>query len=258
MKFQSLDSFSKSNKSESIVIVGNGPSLMNTPLNFKFPSFAMNRISMLYKETTWRPDYFLCTTTNIADSGWRADIMQSLDLQIPCFVWEDLLKNIPDHYTNIVPVKCAFGDVVTNEPSLSLWCENPLDSPVSKFGTSLLVAVQLAVFMGYSNIYLVGCDLNFSEPPLKIRVVRKLIYVLNKFTAGQGFTLDVNFNDANHFSPSYGTPGFKAKTLNENMQCAHDIIKLASSKYNFSVFNCSLSDGLKTYERIPISHILSA
>jgi|LauGreDrversion4_2_1035121.scaffolds.fasta_scaffold168580_1 hypothetical protein len=253
---QLLD-FDNSSTSDSIVIVGNGPSLLKTPMNFKYPSFAMNRISLLYQQTSWRPDYFLCTTTNIADQDWRSDIVKSIDLGIPCFVWENLLEYLPRSYSNVVPIRCAFGDVVTNQPSLSLWCSDPLNKPLSKFGTSLLVAVQLAVFMRYKNIYLVGCDLGFKDPFLLHRVVNKLVNYTNKLTKFFDFKLKIKFDDSNHFSSSYGTPGFSSKVLNQNMTCAHEIIKLASTTYGFHVYNASLSGGLVIHDSVDIKTIIA-
>jgi len=252
---RTLDFFRNNPKSDSIVIVGNGPSLASTPLNFRFPSFAMNRIAQLYPSSSWRPDYFLCTTTNIADPDWRSDILKSIELGIPCFVWENLLEYLPTNYSNVVPIKCAFGDVVTNQPSLSLWCSDPLNKPLSKFGTSLLVAVQLAVFMGYKNIYLVGCDLGFKDPILLHRIASKFVRYSNKLFKKFDFQLKIEFDDSNHFSSSYGTPGYSSKILNQNMKCAHEIIKLASKTHDFVVYNASLSQGLVIHEKVNIESI---
>ena len=181
----------------------------------------MNRISCFIR-ILLRPDYFLCTTTNIQDPEWRADIIESIELGIPCFVWDKLFEFLPTTYPNVVPIKCDFGDVITSDPSLSLWCSDPLSKPLSKFGTSLLVALQLSVFMGYKNIYLVGCDLGFTEISVAEKVVKKITKYINKIFKCYGFQLKIISNDSNHFSKSYGTPGFSADVLNKNMLCAQD------------------------------------
>lgn len=240
----------------SIVIVGNGPSLARTPMNFRYPSIAMNRISLLYENTLWRPDYFVCTTTNIQYKDWLNDIIRTLDLNIPCFVWEDLLRYIPTKYTNIVPIKCDYGNIITNKPSLSLWCSDPENEPISKFGTSLMVATQIAVFMGYKTLYLVGCDLGFSDPNLLVRIAKRVVNYSNKLTKNCGFTLKVIYDDRSHFAGNYDTPGCSSRVLNSNMLCAHRTMKMAADKYNFKIFNASLSKGLNVHPYADISDIL--
>ena len=252
-----LHKLKNSATSDSIIIVGNGPSLNLTPLNFKYPSFAMNRISLIYPQTSWRPSYFLCVTSNIKDRAWRNNIQQSVDLGIPSFIWNNLSDYINLSQPNIFGIECDRGEVITSKPDLSLWCQDPLSTPLSKFGTSILVAVQLSVFMGYKNIYLVGCDLNFSFPPLPIKILEKSCKVFNKYLSKKGYQLILDETDPNHFSQNYGTPGLRSNQLNTNMLCAHEVIKLASRKFGFNVFNCSLSDGLHVHPLADIDNILS-
>ena len=75
---------------ESICIIGNGPSLSKVDLNkIRFKTMAVNRISLLYKEQNWIPDFFVSTTENAIKSNvWREDIIKSLNL-----VKDTILKN---------------------------------------------------------------------------------------------------------------------------------------------------------------------
>ncbi|MGH7214847.1 MAG: hypothetical protein ACREIT_08790, partial [Tepidisphaeraceae bacterium] len=56
-------------------LVGNGPSLIRTPLDLLAGeyTFAMNRIALIYEKTIWRPSFFVCTTTNITRETWKRD-----------------------------------------------------------------------------------------------------------------------------------------------------------------------------------------
>ena len=73
--------FKNKHLGERCFIVGNGPSLKNTKLDLiknEF-SFAMNRISMIFDFTEWRPSYYSCTTTNIHRAEWKKDIRIMLE-----------------------------------------------------------------------------------------------------------------------------------------------------------------------------------
>ena len=46
-----------------VLIVGNGPSLNNTPLEKlknNFVSIGMNKINLIYEKSSWRPDIIAC------------------------------------------------------------------------------------------------------------------------------------------------------------------------------------------------------
>ncbi len=77
----SLSSFRDKYKGKRVFVIGNGPSLRDTPLNLlrNEYTFAMNRIALTYKTTKWRPSFFLCTTTNVVRPDWNKDIRESLE-----------------------------------------------------------------------------------------------------------------------------------------------------------------------------------
>src|SRR5690606_5753244 len=107
---------------------------------------------------------------------------------------------------NIYPLNCTDGQHIVPEAKDEWWSYNCAER-VSKFGTSMLVAMQLAVYMGFNPIYLVGCDLGFAPDPTQ----RK-----EKVEGA---------HDPNHFHPDYGTPGCSADQLNMNMPAAHRLAK---------------------------------
>ena len=55
-----LKSYKNKYKGETILVVGNGPSLKITPLDkFRITSLAMNKIDLLFDKTKWRPNFIV-------------------------------------------------------------------------------------------------------------------------------------------------------------------------------------------------------
>ena len=221
----------ENSESGPVVIVGNGPSIRNFDFSrlSGMKTFGMNRISRLYEEKHWIPDFFLCTTTNYTKDGWKSDIDLSLNKCAVSFVWDEL--NIELSSGNIYEIKCHDGDKTFDDITNDTWSTDPKRG-FSKFGTSMLVAIQLCVFLGFEEIYIIGADLGFVEKPLFIRVLNKV-----------GF----NFGDKNHFFGGYGTPGFNANTLNRNMIRAHEIALVNCS--NVRIYNATQGGALEVYPR---------
>ena len=175
-------------------------------------TFAVNRISMIYPHTEWRPTFYSCVTTNVIKRNhWAKDANKSIDLGVPSFVGQPIAKHLKKS-DNVVLINPRHGQHITDSPKLEWWSTDPSEY-VCKFGTSILVPAQLAVYMGFSEIIFVGCSQGFKE-----------------WKEGK---------DPNHFDKSYGTPGLPPEQLNKNMKAAHRLIKNASEKFGFRVLDCS-------------------
>ncbi len=235
---------------ERVFMVGNGPSIANTPMDFlcgEF-TFAMNRISMLYESTKWRPSFFVCTTTNVELDDWRADIMKTIDAGTPTFIWDELSKWFDKGKTNIYALKCTHGEELTDNPEYSWWSDDP-SKTVCKYGTSMLVALQLAFYMGFKEVYLLGCDLGFQSE--KGIWASKWGKSLRKRGIGPKL-----LPDANHFNAKYGTPGFKASELNDNMLGAHKLVLRAAERHGVKVCNATIGGELELYPRVNLNQLI--
>lgn len=231
-------------KGKRVFILGNGPSLQKTNLNLIKDeySIAMNRISKIYDKTNWRPSFFVCTTSNVEDEEWRKDILETVDMGVPTFIWDELSKHF-DKYENIYNLKCTNGSEVSMDPPLEWWSYD-IEQRVTKFGTSMIVALQIAVYMGFDEIYILGADLGF-----KTSLLQKIFYRLRMKKIGHMF-------DKNHFFGSYGTPGFNSDTLNKNMVGAHVLAKKACEEKDIKVYNASIGGALEVYPRVDYYSLL--
>jgi hypothetical protein len=141
-------------------LVGNGPSLNDTPLDYLEHqySFATNQINLIYDQTIWRPTFYVAETARgwHWSSTWRKNITENvLYHNLVSFV----SRSIPLRGINVYPITMRFkaiykGGIV---PVFSKNCAEM----VGHLGTTMYAMFQLAAWMGFNPIFFVGCDLGY-------------------------------------------------------------------------------------------------
>jgi hypothetical protein len=139
-------------------VIGNGPSLKNTPLDLLKDqvTFATGRINLMYQSTTWRPTYYVLAEKlrNIDEPRLRLDFKEILSGETEGYVQvgmrEIMSGRESQHCTFFTTCLCAL-----NGPP-EKWHLPELCS----YGSSVHVAMQIATQLGYSPIYLLGCDIS--------------------------------------------------------------------------------------------------
>lgn len=142
-------------KGERCFIVGNGPSLTMTDLEMLKGEFCFgaNQIFLAFGKTSWRPDVYL--TVNVDTFlAYRQEI-DGLDCGIK-FIDSKAL----DYGVEIrEALYLRHGTFVLGEDFFS--------SDISRYyyngGTVVYTALQVAVYMGFEDIYLIGVDNNFTR-----------------------------------------------------------------------------------------------
>jgi hypothetical protein len=148
-------------------IVGNGPSLSRTNLDKLIgeTTFACNNIHLIYGQTRWRPTYYIRgeEAGYLEPEHWidSMNIQMAGESEIWCNEWfqREHPGYKPTRKVNTIK-SCAHYQRNFNDPaSPHLW-----HMPVlCAFGSSVNVAVQIAVQLGYGPLYLVGCDLDYKN-----------------------------------------------------------------------------------------------
>lgn len=146
---------------ERCFIVATGPSLRISDLEIlkknKVISFSMNRVYRAFEQTTWRPDFYV-----VAD--WRC-IQESGDeiIDIPVrykFISDEYLPfwdgDIPK---NIYKVHGHWSLVENELPNYS----EDIRYGIYTCATVTYNCFQLATYMGFKEIYLIGVDFNISS-----------------------------------------------------------------------------------------------
>lgn len=139
--------------------IGNGPSLRSDDLTVLYEhkeiTFAFNRIYNIFDETLWRPDFYISQDEKML-SGCEEKVNQLkmsvklipiqmkwyYDINIDDALYFNMNWRQKDNFEEFV-----FSDNAAKE----LACAN----------TGMYTAAQLAVYMGFAEIYLIGVDHHF-------------------------------------------------------------------------------------------------
>jgi len=154
-----LNSFKDVHKGEKVFMVGTGPSLtyeMLDQLQGQY-TFAMNNISIAYPHTEWRPYYYLNVSRSLLKYPyWQERASESIKAAKHTFYWSrNMIHAMQDQ-----PPESKFTFL-----SCHTWpvFEKDCWESVSRWGSSMFTALQLVVYMGFSRIYLIGCDLGYLD-----------------------------------------------------------------------------------------------
>lgn len=177
---QAMASYKDKHKGERCFIIGNGPSLRITDLsklNNEY-TIGMNRIFLMFEELGWLPSYYLCVNDLVIEQS-AADIQ---NLNMPRFVgWR--ARNYLQYEPGLHFLYTSYtGPGFTKDARNRIW----------EGGTVTYVALQLAYFLGFETVVLIGVDHNYVGQNGKP----------NETVVSQGA-------DPNHFSPNYFGKGFR-------------------------------------------------
>jgi hypothetical protein len=156
-----IQSLKNTKKGKRCFILGNGPSLTVEDLNKlkREDTFAFNRIYYMFDKTEWRPTYYMCVDVGVL--GMNLHTIESLDL--PNIILSDIARKAVREQTDNIHYIYDYSRFKLNrwgfdQPYIS---ENVSDHCCFCF-TVTYDAIQLAIYMGYSEIYLLGVDHNYS------------------------------------------------------------------------------------------------
>ena len=238
-------------KGERCFCVGNGPSLRETPLHLlkNEYSFGLNRIAKIYLTTTWRPSFYVNVTVAVLDDGWAADAREAM-IDTPSFVGFAAMPHIlsPESDSNRIAVPRNVFPVSVSKGGRDMgafrdsWSHNIADR-VSKTGSSMLAVMQIAVYLGFNPLIMVGCDARW-EP----------------------FDYEEDI-DPNHFVEDYWgkmnldgkkievTPE-RAKGYTDDAMWCHRLAKKECDKLGVNVYNATVGGDLEIYPRVDFMDVI--
>ena len=144
-------------KGKRCFICGNGPSLKAEDLTILHErgeyTFGMNRIFKIFPKTKWRPTFYICEDNVIMEN--IEDDVNAIECDykfIPSmFKWYYNIHIDNAYYFNIHFIENNHG--FSYDAAKCLEC----------VGTVTITCIQLAYYMGFSEVYLIGVDHNFSN-----------------------------------------------------------------------------------------------
>ena len=152
-------------------VIGNGPSLTISDLE-KLQgeiSFASNTIYAVYDYTTWRPNYYFMGDPAFAnkiaeDEMTLKKIVSNCDTAFISVLVKEFNKRNDDRFNNICYIRR--GNKIDNDSKLPCFSEE-CSEVVYASSTITYVLLQMAVYMGFNEIYLLGIDFSFSNEQYK-------------------------------------------------------------------------------------------
>lgn len=145
-------------------IIGNGPSLsINDLEKIKGEdSFAVNRIYRIFDKTEWRPTYFFAQDTRIVDEI-KDDVGTLLRECSSVFLNSSIYKQIKYGMKKKDNLYFIYidTDTINCYPNLPEFSENISERFHEGF-TVTYACIQMAVYMGYSEIYILGIDHSYN------------------------------------------------------------------------------------------------
>ncbi|MHC4206509.1 MAG: glycosyltransferase, partial [Planctomycetota bacterium] len=176
--YAKLAQYKDKHRGQRCIIIGNGPSLNKMDLSFlkNEITFGMNRIYLLFDKWDFRPTYYVSVNPLVIEQSAE----QICKIPSPKFLGLNGLPYIRNHQDTIF-LQSIPRPSFSNDPRNGLW----------EGHTVTYVAMQLAYFMGFSEVILIGVDHYFkSQGPANKEVIS-------------------DRDDQNHFHPHYFGKGVR-------------------------------------------------
>lgn len=218
-------------KGERCFIICTGPSLTLSDLELisNEYTFGMNSLNILYKQTDFRPSFYGCIDEGVFEK--MKDLIKKYDSEeTKVFISGRIRKHIhsplPSHWYNVSNnVAYHTYDRWFNN---KYWCKfsaNAVKGTYDMFSVTHFL-IQIAVFMGFKEIYLLGADCN-QQKGAKI-----------------------------HFE-EYGVPDTTIDTARERNICGYKEIKKYCDRNCIKVYNATRGGELEVFERKDLNDIIT-
>lgn len=142
---------------ETCFIIGNGPSLSVDDLESLYKnnalSFGFNRIFLMFDKTNWRPNFYVSQDEKMLYAC--QDRVNNFELDFK------FIPLINKYYHNISINGATYFNLRQPNQQSPIFSDS-VDSYIGNSNTVAFSAAQIAVYMGFKKIYLLGVDHNFA------------------------------------------------------------------------------------------------
>lgn len=199
-----LLAFKDKHKDETLYLIANGPSINKTNLELLKGKrvMCMNRFYIKFKDLNFKPDYLVCIEETVLDQFYK-DFNK---LNIPLFInWRSRLK-----IKNGIYLKESF--------SLNPFFQDDITKPTNAGGTVTYMCLQLAYYMGFNKVVIIGMDHFFKESGIAAKA-----------------EIRTQEKDESHFDPNYFPKG--VKWILPDLEKSEYSYNIAKSFYNLNSRN---------------------
>ncbi|MBI1224156.1 MAG: DUF115 domain-containing protein [Bacteroidetes bacterium] len=168
-----LKHFKDKHQGEDCFIIGNGPSLKNMDLSKlnDYNSFGQNKIFLIFEKVELDLSYLVSVNQLVIEQSAK----QIEAMNCPVFLSYTAAKGVVKELSHIHRLH-----------TLNLWSfYEDISQPICEGNTVTFVSLQLAYYMGFQRVFLIGVDHSFKQ-------------------AGQSHETQIyKGDDENHFHPDY-------------------------------------------------------
>jgi hypothetical protein len=226
-----------------VFILGNGPSLNKldlTKLNNEY-SFAVNAIFYKTREMGYKPTFYVVEDRHVMSDN--IDEINKYECDYKFF--PSLYKKKVTNRKNVYFFNMDVGFYIEKSryyetPRFSFDC-----SKVIYCGQSVtMINLQLAYYLGFKEVYLIGMDFNYVIPETVKNV--------------KGAVLESTEDDPNHFHPDYFGKGKKWHDPKlHNVLKSYRFIKQQYEANGRKIYNATLGGKLEEFERVDYNSLFN-
>lgn len=214
-------------------VVGNGPSLTAEDLGLIKGeiSFACNRIYHIFHETSWRPDFYVC----VDPIQLKENRKEILGLQ-EAIKFISCRSDLEDEKT--IKINDQREYIINPYKAYNVRFSDAADRRLYTHSTVLYVVLQIAIYMGFTEVVLLGVDHNF-----KTMTNEKNIVVVNETV------------EKNHFAAQKESDQnivFDTNGANRDYWAA----KVIAEKRKIKIINATRGGCLEIFQRRRLEEIL--
>lgn len=215
-------------------IIGNGPSLEIEDLE-KLENeytFSANRIYKVFDKTNWRPTYYLAVDPNFIRTSWRelddfkfGEMFLGTDLSFDMSVFKNKATRIFE-YTKFK---------VNKWNDLTAHVSEDVSEYFSVGYTVTFSSIQLAIYMGFKEIYLLGVDFSYS-------VIRDAHGKIHKDNSVKDY----------FFGEKYAET---VQSYNSSLH-AYQVAKEYADSHGIKIYNATRGGKLEVFERTDFDSVI--
>lgn len=230
---KNISKFKNKHLNERCFVIGNGPSLRKTDLEQlkNEYTFGSNKIYELFPSVNWRPTYYVSQDSYVLQNNIE-NINKISNEYTAGFYPTDFKKFYSEDFINKNNNYFFFFDRTFNVrgyPKFTADCEKKIYNGF----TVTYSSIQMAIYMGFKEIYLIGCDHSYSNNDS------------NKVTE-KSYVTGIS-------GPSKGEKYNKPR-IDETTIAYEEALRYAERK-NIKIFNATRGGKLEVFERRDFDYV---
>ena len=227
-------------KGERCFIIGNGPSLNAHDLDLLKNEYSFGVNSIFYKteDSGFRPSFYVVEDGHVVDDNLEAIADYDVDKKFILAHYRD--KFLGDQEIYWLPADLGFYRSTHPFGSIPRFSRD-ISHAVYAGQSVTHINLQIAFFLGFSEVYLIGMDFHYEKP---------------KSVVTEGLTWISTEDDPNHFDPRYFGAGKKwhdpqLDKVALNYKLARSVFERNKRKLK----NASIGGKLEIFERIDFNSL---